>query len=201
MGVLNLGTLRHLVFNSLIGEIAIVWDSSDDIIKQIVLPDVETRKHNYGDINFHGVLAEKHPDDYIYNVISDIKDVILGNEVKFDPEQLDLSQLTDFQCSVLLKQNEIPHGKVTTYKKLAELVGRKKSARPVANVLANNPFPIVIPCHRTLRSDWTIGGYNGTTDGTIKKLILENEGVKFVDGVAKKIHHYPPEDIENEDII
>ncbi len=201
MGVLNLGSLKHLIFNSVIGEIAIVWDSSNEIIKQIVLPDVDTKKHNYGDIHFHGVVYEEHPNDYIYSVMSDVKSIVLGKDVKFDPEQLDLSDLTDFQRSVLLKQWEIPHGKVTTYKKLAQLVGREKSARPVANVLANNPFPLIIPCHRTLRSDWTVGGYNGTTDGKFKRIILENEGVKFENGVVKKEYHYPLDDIDNNNIV
>ena len=138
--VLNLGSLKYMVFNSLIGEIAIVWDKNE-IIKQVVLPDSKSRKHNYGDIQYHGVLHEVHPSKYILKIMSNIKEIIMGHDIKFELNQLDLNDLTQFQREVLLKQNEIPYWMETTYKKLAQLIGRPKSARPVANTLASNPFP------------------------------------------------------------
>lgn len=192
----KLGSLKYIVFNSLIGEISVVWDNSNDIIKQIVLPDVDSKKFNYGKIQYHGVLQETHPDTFITSVMSDVKDIVIGKDIRFEIEKLDLSTLTDFQKLVLLKQREIPHGKVTTYKKLAELINRPKSARPVANVLASNPFPLLIPCHRTVRSDWSVGGYAGTRNGYFKQYILENEGVQFEKGIAKKEYHYPIENME-----
>ena len=75
--VLNLGSLKYMVFNSLIGEIAIVWDKNE-IIKQVVLPDSKSRKHNYGDIQYHGVLHEVHPSKYILKIMSNIKEIIMG---------------------------------------------------------------------------------------------------------------------------
>lgn len=198
--MLYLGSLKYRVFNTLIGEIAIVWDENE-ILKQIVLPDFKTRKHNYGDMDYHGVLHEVHPSNYISEVMSNIKDIVMGKNIHFELKQLDLSNLTPFQRKVLEKQNEIPHGKVTTYKKLAELIDRPHSARPVANTLAANPFPLVIPCHRTLKSDWTIGGYNGTNNGYYKQFILENEGIQLENGVVKKKYHYPAEDIESKNKI
>lgn len=194
--VLNLGSLKYMVFNSLIGEIAIVWDKNE-IIKQVVLPDSKSRKHNYGDIQYHGVLHEVHPSKYILKIMSNIKEIIMGHDIKFELNQLDLNDLTQFQREVLLKQNEIPYGMVTTYKKLAQLIGRPKSARPVANTLASNPFPLIIPCHRTVKSDWTLGGYNGRKDGYFKRFILENEGIRFEDDVIKQQYRYPQEDMES----
>lgn len=195
--MLNLGSLKYIIFNSLIGEIAIVWDSNDETLKQIVLPDSTTRKHNYGDIQYHGVIREDKPNKYIQKIMSNIKDCIMGKNVKFDISKLDLSDLTEFQKSVLLKQTEIPYKKVTTYKKLAKLIDRPNSARPVANALASNPFPLLIPCHRTIKSNWTIGGYNGSNDSEFKEFILKNEGIKLKDGYVKKQYHYPNEDIES----
>ena len=103
----------------------------------------------------------------------------------------DFSDLTDFQKKVLAKQSEIPFGKVTSYKKLAELIGKPKSARPVANVLSNNLFPLVIPCHRTVRSDWTVGGYAGNADGYYKQFLLEKEGITIKNGIVSKQFRYP----------
>ncbi|MGN1321107.1 MAG: methylated-DNA--[protein]-cysteine S-methyltransferase [Methanosphaera sp.] len=191
----NLTSLKYIVFNSLIGEIAIVWNNKDKLLKQIILPDVNTGKFNYGKIDYHGVLSETEPDDYIMEVMSDVKEIIMGKDIHFDYSHLDFSILTDFQRIVLLKQKDIPHGRVTSYKKLAELIDKPKSARPVANVLSSNPFPIVIPCHRTVRSDWTIGGYVGMNDGLYKRLILENEGVQFEKDVVQKKYRFPSEDL------
>jgi len=190
-GVMNLGTLKYLSFYSLIGEIGIVWDDKTKILKQVVLPDVNTNKQNYGKIAFSGVVTEISPSEKIFQLMSDIKDVILGKEVHFNIERFDFSDLTDFQKAVLTKQSEIPYGKVTSYKKLAEMIGKPKSARPVANVLSNNLFPLVIPCHRTVRSDWTVGGYAGTTDGYYKEFLLEKEGILIDNGIISKKFRYP----------
>jgi methylated-DNA-[protein]-cysteine S-methyltransferase len=188
---MNLGTLKYISFYSLIGEIGIVWDDKTKILKQVVLPDINTKKQNYGKIAFTGVVTETSPSEKIFQVMSDIKDVVLGKEVHFDIDRFDFSDLTDFQKAVLTKQSEIPYGKVTSYKKLAQLIGKPKSARPVANVLSNNLFPLVIPCHRTVRSDWTVGGYAGSTDAQIKEFLLEKEGIVIKDGIISKKFRYP----------
>jgi methylated-DNA-[protein]-cysteine S-methyltransferase len=69
---------------------------------------------------------------------------------------------------------KIPEGSVLTYKEVAERAGNPNAARAVANVMAANYDPSV-PCHRVIRSDGGLGGYNrGGIDA--KRLILENEG-------------------------
>ncbi|MBR0471850.1 MAG: MGMT family protein [Methanosphaera sp.] len=189
----NLGIHKYISFNSLIGEIGIVWNSKTDILEQVLLPELNTRKQNYGRIRFSGVITETNPNEFIYKTMSDIKDIILGKKVKYDINKLDFSDLTEFQQDVLRQQNKIPYGKVTSYKKLAELIGKPRSARPVANVLSNNYYPLVIPCHRTVRSDWTVGGYAGNTDGQYKEFLLENEGIRISDGIISKEYRYPKE--------
>ncbi len=189
----NLGIHKYISFNSLIGEIGIVWNSKTDILEQVLLPEVSTRKQNYGKIRFNGVITETNPNEFIYKTMSDIKDIILGYDVKFDINKLDFTDLTEFQQDVLKKQQEIPYGKVTSYKKLAEMIGKPRSARPVANVLSNNYYPLVIPCHRTVRSDWTIGGYVGSTNNQYKQFLLENEGVIIRKGIISKESRYSEE--------
>lgn len=170
---------KYIEINTGIGEVLVVWDEDIDILKQIILPDSETGKVNKNDISHHGVIYEDHPKSNIRSFTSKIKNAILGKEVDFIFDYLDLSELTAFQKAVLLKQRIIPHGMVTSYKQLATLIGHPRSARPVANVLSRNPFPIVIPCHRTVRSDWHIGGYCGANNNPIKEYILKNEGITF----------------------
>lgn len=181
-----LGILKYIIINTLIGEITIVWDDSDNTIKQILLPDNNTKKSNPGNISFNGVIFESHPNDYIRDLISRIKEAVKGSEVKFDINNMDLSSLTDFQQLVLKKQYEIPHGYVTSYKHLAQMIDKPRSARPVANVLAANPFPILIPCHRTVLSNWEVGGYVGLKSNYYKKFLLVNEGVKINGDVVEE---------------
>ncbi|MFH1910729.1 MAG: MGMT family protein, partial [Pseudomonadota bacterium] len=72
---------------------------------------------------------------------------------------------------------EIPRGRVMTYGGLAAKLGLPGGARAVGNALAGNPFPLVIPCHRVVRSGGDLGGFGGGTD--MKKALLMLEGVVF----------------------
>ncbi len=81
------------------------------------------------------------------------------------------------RCYELLRQ--IPKGRVTTYKLMAEALGTK-AYRAVGNAMAKNPDLITVPCHRVVKSDGSIGGY---ALGTEKKIeLLESEGVRIEDG-------------------
>jgi len=174
-----LGTLKHILFNTLIGELALVWDNLDNTIKQVILPSLITGKTVSSKINYHGVILEEKPNKDIRELISNIKRSILGDKIEFDWDMLDLSELTEFQQDVLKAQFNVPYGYATSYKALAQKVGKPRNARPVANVLSSNPFPIIIPCHRTVKADWTLGGYAGSQNGYYKEFLLTKEGVKI----------------------
>ena len=88
----------------------------------------------------------------------------------------DLSELTPFERDVLLKTATIPRGQVRTYGWVAKEIGRPAAVRAVGTALANNPIPVLIPCHRVVRSDGVIGNY-GAGGPTAKKEILAAEGV------------------------
>ena len=86
---------------------------------------------------------------------------------------------TKFQIKVWEFLKTIPKGKVTTYSKVAEAIGYPKAVRAVANAIGNNPNPIIIPCHRVVRSDGTIGGYSGIGGINKKKYLLRKENIKL----------------------
>ena len=91
----------------------------------------------------------------------------------------DLSELTPFERSVLLKTAQIPRGEVRTYGWVAREIGRPAAVRAVGTALANNPIPVLIPCHRVVRSDGVIGNY-GAGGTEAKREILAAEGVDTV---------------------
>lgn len=77
---------------------------------------------------------------------------------------------------------EIPRGKVTTYGHLTKLLGRG-TARSVGTALSKNPFAPEVPCHRVVRKDGSLGGFDGHTSGPRlqdKRRMLEEEGVSFL---------------------
>lgn len=86
-----------------------------------------------------------------------------------------------FNEKVLNLAKKIPKGKVTTYKIIAEKLGTK-AYRAVGQALKNNKKPIIIPCHRVVNSDGSLGGYMGKKSGKalIKKMkILKKEGIEI----------------------
>ena len=81
---------------------------------------------------------------------------------------------TDFQKDVWTALTKIPYGKTVSYAELAEMSGHPGAYRAAGNANGSNPIPIIIPCHRVVRSDGNIGGYSLGTD--LKTRLLRLEG-------------------------
>lgn len=88
---------------------------------------------------------------------------------------LDLRGRSAFEQAVLLKALEIPPGEVRPYGWIAAEIGRPKAVRAVGSALARNPIPLVVPCHRVVRSDGHIGAYSMGGPAT-KRRLLRAEG-------------------------
>lgn len=82
--------------------------------------------------------------------------------------------LTDFEWSVLKATLSIPIGQTRSYKWVAERIGRPQAVRAVGQALRKNPYPLIIPCHRVIKSDGALGGYGGKQDPK-KGRLLEME--------------------------
>lgn len=106
-----------------------------------------------------------------------IRDHLAGDAIDIRLENLDFGGLKGFSRRVLTATGKIPRGNVMTYGRLAASVGVPSGARAVGNAMAGNPFPLVIPCHRVVRRDGSLGGFGGGPE--MKKTLLELEGVAF----------------------
>jgi len=99
-----------------------------------------------------------------------------GDCVNFSPDiPIVLDGLSNFNCSVLTACRGIKFGEVITYSALAKKMGRTKAARAVGNALAKNPLPLIIPCHRIVRSDGQIGGFTAPGGMSTKAKLLKHE--------------------------
>ncbi|MBI3159235.1 MAG: methylated-DNA--[protein]-cysteine S-methyltransferase [Chloroflexi bacterium] len=108
-----------------------------------------------------------------------VSEYLMGRRQRLDLP-VDLRSLSPFQRSVLLAAREVPRGQVTTYADIAQRIGKPRAFRAVGQALRNNPVPIVIPCHRIVNSDGTLGGYGGVLGSQRKLDLLKLEGVALV---------------------
>jgi methylated-DNA-[protein]-cysteine S-methyltransferase len=96
-------------------------------------------------------------------------------------QKIGFTKGTEFDMNVWLSLQEVPYGETRTYKWVAEKVGKSAASRAVGQALSRNPLPILLPCHRIIESDGSIGGYSGGVD--IKRRLLE---IEYYMKLAKK---------------
>ncbi len=89
---------------------------------------------------------------------------------------LDLGEFSPFGRRVLIACRGVKSGQTISYLQLAKRIKRPNSARAVANILAQNPLPLIIPCHRVVRADGQIGGFSAPGGKSLKKRLLKFEG-------------------------
>jgi methylated-DNA-[protein]-cysteine S-methyltransferase len=129
------------------------------------------------------------------NSLADQMEAFLsGDDIQFSLEVIRLDLCSAFQQKVLRAEYGIPRGRVSTYNLIAKHVDNPKGARAVGMALATNPFPIVIPCHRAIRSDGALGGYQGGLK--MKRTLLKMEGIVFRDNNHVSTRDYYYEDQE-----
>ena len=108
---------------------------------------------------------------------------------------LDLRGHTPFEVAVWTKALEIPRGEVRPYGWIAAEIGKPKAVRAVGTALAHNPVPLVVPCHRVVRSDGMIGQYSmGGPDAKRRILAAEGLDTRVLEAEAAAGHRYTGSD-------
>ena len=102
----------------------------------------------------------------------ELEEYFTGTRRRFDLP-LDRALSTGFREKVQRVLPRIDYGSTRSYKEIAELVGSPRAVRAVGTACATNPLPIVVPCHRVLRTDGALGGYVGGLDAKTALLTLE----------------------------
>ncbi|MBN1830375.1 MAG: MGMT family protein [Deltaproteobacteria bacterium] len=105
--------------------------------------------------------------------------IIEGRSAEGTLEYLQMDRLSFFHRRSMEAALKIPLGMVAAYGVIARLAGAPGAARAVGTAMAENPFPLVLPCHRVVRSGGNIGKFGGGS--SLKRLLLQKEGVRFAD--------------------
>ena len=119
----------------------------------------------------------------IERTVAELDEYFAGRRTSFDVP-VDLAGLSEWDRAVRGGAARLRYGEVTSYGRLARMIGRPGAARAVGGALGRNPVPIVVPCHRILAGDGTLGGYGGGWTGAredmlaIKASLLAREGVQ-----------------------
>jgi len=159
---------NYHIFNTKIGPIALRW--ANNKLTKLTLPKKYLRKQNSTNLL----------PSTIENIKLNILKFINGEKSKFSISDLDLSTQTDFQRDIyncLFKK--IKRGKTITYGELSKLANYPKAAQAVGTAMKNNPFPLIIPCHRVTRFD-DIGEFNAKGGKVLKKFLIDLEKEKYV---------------------
>src|ERR687890_1079745 len=167
--VLARGTNRLFSCDSPLGEVYVgVSERGVCLVGKAASPEGFARRYR----ERFGRLLSWGTDERTYRLAESVAAALAGEKVNVPA---DLSRMTPFQQQVLEIVKGIPRGEVRPYAWVAREVGSPKASRAVGTVMANNPVPLLIPCHRVVRNDGTTGKY---AFGVEEKVgLLEGEGV------------------------
>lgn len=156
----------HLVKTS-IGDVPLYWQSGERRLYSMSLPNHAPDPRDPAAPD----LVDR-PPDWVRRIADAVVDHLSGGAIRYRLDWLDLSRLTVFRRRVSERVFEIPAGEVRTYGEVACAAGSPGASRAVGSTMANNPFPLIIPCHRVVSSTG-LGGFGGGLEQ--KKLLLAIE--------------------------
>lgn len=156
----NKTSIGKLVAQTKIGPLLIEWEG-DQIIK--IGPAISKEKSSQEVPNF------------VKNLATKLEKHFAGEIQDFSSTPLKFDHFTDFQKKVYLACRKIKAGKTSTYGQLAEIANSPKAARAVGMCMRNNPYLIVVPCHRVVGSNKQLIGFNMPGGVKVKAQLLEIE--------------------------
>lgn len=175
------GPVGFAVFSTVLGECAIAWGPGG--ITAVQLPqDTPAELRTQMELAQPGV-PEAEPPLAIRSAIQRIQ-ALLAGESRDDLAdiRLDFTGLSEFLQRAYAVTRTITPGHTLTYGQIAERLGSPGSARAVGRAMGANPFPIIVPCHRVLGADGSIGGFSALGGAVTKRHMLLMEGVSEADG-------------------
>jgi methylated-DNA-[protein]-cysteine S-methyltransferase len=169
--------LNYTLINLSIGQVGLVWQAGKcPLLFRVILPEALTSTRSlvlrsYSD-------AAHLSNARIDEICAELKKYDRGEDAEFPSDLFRFDSRGNFYEQVWVETSNIPRGKVISYGEIAKRLSRPGAARAVGTALAKNPLPLIVPCHRVIKSNGELGGFSagGTT---MKRRLLEKEGVVF----------------------
>ena len=170
--------MHYTLFDTAIGTCGVVWGERG--LTGVHLPE-PTRAQTQASLarRFAGATPAE-PSGDVKAAIDGIVALLAGAKRDLREVPLDMAGIPDFNRRVYELARTIPPGSILTYGEIAMRLGAPGTARAVGQALGQNPFPIVVPCHRVLGADGRMGGFSAPGGVATKRRMLEIEGVEGV---------------------
>lgn len=166
------GTPKYTIFKTRWGYFGLAATKKGLLRTHLPLAGPENIELNFS-AEFDGIEFDK-------NLLKELQQQIVayfeGIYTIFDQDlPLVLSNGSEFKRAVLTACRAVPPGQIVSYSRLAEKVDSPRAFRAVATVMAKNPFPLIVPCHRVIRADGSLGGFSAQGGIGLKKKLLNLE--------------------------
>lgn len=162
--------MPHATFTTPFGLCAIAW--SDAGVTRFLLPDPERPS---------GGGTEAEPPAWVQGIIARVRRHLAGEAQDFSDVRYDFSRVTEFVCEVLRATLTVKSGNTSTYGDVATAMGQPPAAgRAVGSALGDNPWPLLIPCHRIVAAGGKMTGFSGPGGVATKVRLLALEGAQLL---------------------
>jgi methylated-DNA-[protein]-cysteine S-methyltransferase len=161
-------TQIYTVFETDFGWVALLGEGGKVVEATLPKPTREQAIHDLAGISSQAVEDSQG----FGNLPERIKAYFQGENIDLACD-MDFSGISAFELRVYQELMKLPRGSTISYGELAIAAGRPGAARAVGNAMKKNPIPVIVPCHRVLHSDGSIGGFGGGADMKRKMLMLE----------------------------
>jgi methylated-DNA-[protein]-cysteine S-methyltransferase len=161
--------MPHATFATPLGTCAIAW--SDNGLTRFLLPDPDRGTSD----------TEADPPPWVHEIIDRVKLHLAGETQDFSDVRFDFGRLPEFNRAVLRATLAIKAGHTSTYGEIAATIGQSVVAsRAVGTALGDNPWPLLIPCHRVVAASGKMTGFSGPGGVATKAKLLALEGAQLL---------------------
>ena len=169
--------LGFALFDTAVGRCGIAWSARG--IAGLQLPEKTEPATRARMLRRYPGAVEAVPPDDVQRSIGDIGRLLSGEAVDLNGVALDDRGVPDFNRRVYAIARGIAPGATLSYGEIAERLGDRSLARDVAQALAQNPFPLIVPCHRVLAANGKMGGFSAPGGVRTKLRLLSIEGARY----------------------
>jgi methylated-DNA-[protein]-cysteine S-methyltransferase len=175
---------QYTLFETAIGWAGVAW--ADKGLVAVHLPEASPETARKSFLRRFPEAVEAAPTPEVNHAIAGIRELLAGEPNALLDVSIDTSRVPDFNARVYEIARAIPPGETLTYGEIATKLGDRLLARDVGAALGQNPWPIVVPCHRVTAAGGKLGGFSARGGVNTKVKLLAIEGAKVLEPAPPK---------------